>query len=131
MEQKNVSLKAKINFYVMTGLMTVMSFIMAPITSLAAKVNPNDALKKAGINTSSNVDAAGLYDDLNSIVFLIMAIGGIWTIACLVFAGMRLSAAQGNPQARTQGLIGIAMAALGLFVIVKAYDIAGWVASLG
>lgn len=131
MEQEKIKLLTKIRFYAMMGLVGFINFLTNPIATLAAGVKAKDALKDVGINTSTNVEAAGLYEDLNSIVYIIMAVGGIWTIACLIFAGMRLSAAQGNPQARTQGLIGIAMAALGLFIIVKAYDIAGIVASMG
>lgn len=136
MEQEKIKLLTKIRFYAMMGLVGFINFLTNPIATLAAGakakgVKAKDALGDVGINTSTNVEAAGLYEDLNSIVYIIMAVGGIWTIACLIFAGMRLSAAQGNPQARTQGLIGIAMAALGLFIIVKAYDIAGIVASMG
>lgn len=91
----------------------------------------NDAWKKAGITPDGNLKNSSIYSDLDSIIYLIMAVGGFWVIACLLFAGMKLSAAQGNPQARTQGFIGLAMAAIGLFIIVKSYDIAGWIAGFG
>lgn len=89
------------------------------------------AWKKAGITPKGDIKNSSIYTDLSNIVYLIMAVGGFWVIICLLFAGMRLSAAQGNPQARTQGFIGLAMSALGLFIIVKAYTIAGWVAGFG
>jgi hypothetical protein len=89
------------------------------------------AWKKAGITPSGDIKNSSIYGDLNNVVYLVMAVGGFWVLMCLIFAGMKLSAAQGNPQARTQGFIGLAMAGLGLFIIVKAYTIAGWIAGFG
>ncbi|WP_374717713.1 hypothetical protein [Neobacillus sp.] len=95
-------------------------------------IDPAEAAwKKAGITPDGKVSNNGIYKDLENIVYLTMAVGGFWVILCLLFAGMKLSAAQGNPQNRTQGFIGLAMASIGLFVIVKAYDIAGWIAGFG
>lgn len=107
------------------------AFIMAsPHFAFAA--DPSTAYTQAGIgNSSGDASSTSLYSSLKNIIYIIMAVGGFWVIACLLFAGMKLSASQGNPQARTAGFIGLAMACLGLFVIVKAYDIAGWVASFG
>jgi len=44
---------------------------------------------------------------------------------------MKLSGSQGNPQNRTQGFIGLAMAGIGVFVIVQAKVIAGYFAGFG
>ena len=91
----------------------------------------DDAWKKAGITPDGNIKNSSVYQDLDNLVYFVMAVGGFWVVICLLFAGMRLSAAQTNPQARTQGFIGLAMACIGLFIIVKAYDIAGWIAGFG
>ena len=56
---------------------------------------------------------------------------GIWVAACVVFAAIKLSGAQGkNPENRTQAMIGLACAAIGGFVMIKAYDIAAWVTTI-
>jgi hypothetical protein len=114
----------------------VKSFLsLAPLAVYAFLMfSPNSAdaaWKKAGITPTGDIKNSSIYGDLSNIVYFIMAVGGFWVLACLIFAGMRLSAAQGNPQARTQGFVGLAMSALGLFIIVKAYTIAGWVAGFG
>lgn len=90
------------------------------------------AWKKAGITPQGDLKNSKIYTDLANIVYMVTAVGGFWVILCLIFAGMKLSAAQGgNPQARTQGFIGILMAGLGVFIIVKAQTIAGWFAGFG
>lgn len=104
-------------------------FVLTPDYTLAA--NEQSSWTKAGIVKGSDITKSSIYSDMDNIIYFIMAVGGFWVIGCLLFAGMKLSAAQGNPQARTQGFIGLAMSALGMFVIVKAYDIAGWVAGFG
>nr|WP_214484571.1 hypothetical protein [Bacillus sp. SM2101] len=68
---------------------------------------------------------------MNTIIYLLMGAGGFWVIACLIFAGIKLSAAQSKPEARSQAFVGLAMAFVGGLVIVKAYDIAGWITGLG
>lgn len=83
-----------------------------------------------GVTESRNTENA-VYSDLNRLVNIVMAVGGFWVLACLIFAGIKLSGAQGNPQNRTQGFIGLAMAAVGGFVVVQARTIAGWVGGFG
>lgn len=83
-----------------------------------------------GVTESRNTENA-VYSDLNRLVNIVMAVGGFWVLACLIFAGIKLSGAQGNPQNRTQGFIGLAMAAVGGFVFVQARTIAGWVGGFG
>lgn len=100
-------------------------------TSIPAFAASPNSWSKAGITSGGSIKDSTIYNSLNDIVYLVMAVGGFWVIICLLFAGMKLSAAQGNPQARTQGFIGLAMAAIGLFIIVKSYTIAGWIAGFG
>lgn len=125
---KGKALLHKIKYFIITGTMAATCFILSPKLAFA---NQQDGWKKAGITPEGSLDNPALVKDLNSLVNLIMIIGGFWVISWLLFAGMRLASSQGNPQNRTQGFIGLAMAALGLFIIVKAYDIAGWVAGFG
>lgn len=83
-----------------------------------------------GVSNSSDTEDA-VYTDLNKLVNVVMAVGGFWILACLVFAGIKLSSAQGNPQARTQGFIGLGMAAVGGWIVVQARTIAGWIGGFG
>lgn len=90
------------------------------------------AWKKAGITPQGDLKNSKIYTDMNNIIYLITGIGAIWSLGCIIFAGMRLSAAQGgNPQARTQGIVGVLMAGVGIWVIVKASTIAGYFAGFG
>ncbi|KOO48193.1 hypothetical protein AMD01_05045 [Priestia koreensis] len=113
----------------------MMILVMAqPTTSLATGADESKkAWEKAGV-TTSNIDSkdSGVFKDLTKMTGFIMAIGAFWIIACIIFAGLKLSAAQGgNSQARTAGFIGLGMAFIGGFVVMKAYDIAGYVAGFG
>ncbi|MBU8908090.1 hypothetical protein KH400_15895 [Desertibacillus haloalkaliphilus] len=68
---------------------------------------------------------------MGNLVTVVQVLGGFWVVLCIMFAGMKLSAAQGsNPQARTAGFIGIAMAFIGGFVIIQAHSIAGYISAL-
>ncbi len=113
----------------------MMILVMAqPTTSLATNADDSKkAFEKAGV-TVSDIDSkdSGVFKDLKKMTGFIMALGGFWVVACLIFAGFKLAAAQGgNPQARTAGFVGLGMAFVGAFVIVKAYDIAGYAAGFG
>jgi hypothetical protein len=124
-------MKKKFKYKILFTLMSIVAFnffVFSPISALAVD---KEGWKKSGITSGGSLKDSTIYTDLENIVYFIMAIGGFWVIACLLFAGMKLSAAQGNPQARTQGFVGLAMSALGMFVIVKAWEIAGWVAGFG
>lgn len=119
--------------------------IISLVALTLAIVNPSNALanshdsssssdqwKKAGINPDNNIDSSGLFNDLDTLVGIVIAFGGFWIILCLIFAGIKLASAQGgNPQARTSGFVGIGMAFIGGWVIMKAYDIAGFIAGFG
>lgn len=122
---------------VLLGLFTVMvaAFMLfgsAGIVDPVFAADPiNDALKNSGVKTGTNVEASGLYDDFENIIVIVMTIGILWSLLCIIFGGMLLSGSGGNPQRRTTGIIAVLCSAAGIFVIYKAYDIAGWVASIG
>lgn len=76
-------------------------------------------------------DTATVQNSMNTLVKTLIGFGSIWVVACVVFAAIKLSGAQGkNPENRTQAMIGLACAAIGGFVMIKAYDIAAWVATI-
>lgn|SRR5690606_7849321 len=109
-------------------------FTLASVFTLGLLASPDEAYaawSKAGITPDGNIDNSGIYDDLSSLVTFVMALGGFWILACLIFAGAKLSSAQNNPQNRTAGFIGVGMAFIGGWIMMKAYDIAGWIAGFG
>lgn len=123
---KKFSVKKVLPLLAMAVAFTLL--VLTPDFALAA----GDGWKKAGITPQGDLKNSKIYTDLSNIVYMVSAVGGFWVILCLIFAGMKLSAAQGgNPQARTQGLVGILMAGVGVFIIVKATTIAGWFAGFG
>ncbi|MCM0005437.1 hypothetical protein P4J13_25750 [Bacillus anthracis] len=80
---------------------------------------------------TSGTDATTVQKSMNTLVTTLIGFGGIWVAACVVFAAIKLSGAQGkNPENRTQAMIGLACAAIGGFVMIKAYDIAAWVTKI-
>lgn len=104
---------------------------MSVALSLLAFTLIGGAWSKAGVTTNKSLDSAGIFKDLNSIVNLVIALGGFWVLIMLIIGGMLLSGSNGNPQRRTAGLVSLATSFGGGWVIIKAHDIAGWIASFG
>lgn len=97
---------------------------VGPMDSASAKT-PSDALKQS-IKTDGS-GTATMVSNLQNVVYAIAAVGGVIVIGSIVYSGIKLSLASGgNPQARTQAIIGICCAGAGAFVIYKATTIAGW-----
>ncbi|WP_404338036.1 hypothetical protein [Planococcus rifietoensis] len=95
----------------------------------SASANVSKALNQAGISDTGSTD--GLFDDLQKVVYLIMGLGGLWGVACIVVGAILLSGSAGNPQKRSAGMGALGFAIAGIFVIYKAYDIAGWATGIG
>lgn len=105
-------------------------FVLLQGSSLAsADVDPSAALKKSGISNTG--DMSGIFEDLNGVVFFVMALGGFWIVGMLVWGGMTLAGSGGNPQKRTEGFIKLSLVLVGAYIIFKAHDIAGWATGLG
>lgn len=102
---------------------------MSCVAHSHAYASVSGALRNAGINSSGNI-TNGLLPNLQKLVYIIMAIGGLWGVACLIVGGMLLAGSGPNPQKRTAGFFAICMAAVGIFVVYKAYDIASWAVGL-
>ncbi|MFC0273746.1 hypothetical protein ACFFIX_20375 [Metabacillus herbersteinensis] len=103
--------------------LTIVSYTVVPESA--------SAWSKAGITENSSIDNSGIYDDLDSIVTFIMILGGFWVLIMLIIGGMLLSGSNGNPQRRSAGLVSLASSFGGGWVIIKAYDIAGWISGFG
>lgn len=99
------------------------------LMATSASANVQGALRNAGINNQGSTD--GLFEDLQNVVYLIMGLGGLWGVACIVVGAILLSGSAGNPQKRATGMGALGFAIAGIFVIYKAYDIAGWATGIG
>lgn len=95
----------------------------------SASANVQGALRNAGIQNTGSTD--GLFNDLQNIVYLIMGLGGLWGVAFIVIGAVLLSGSAGNPQKRAGGISALGFAIAGIFIIYKAYDIAGWATGIG
>lgn len=108
---------------------SILTFLV--VTPYHASASVNDALKRVGITPNGDFGDSGVYDDLENMVYFVMALGGFWIIFCLIWGGMTLAGSGGNPQKRTEGFIKLALVAVGGWIILKSYDIAGFIAGLG
>ncbi|MBU7595920.1 hypothetical protein [Metabacillus halosaccharovorans] len=114
------------------GFMAAFALILMVFSPESASAATNsDAWSKAGISPNGNIKNNGVFEDLNTLVWLVMAVGGFWVILWIVIGGMLLSGSNGNPQRRTAGLVSLACSAGGGWVIYKCYDIAGYIAGFG
>ncbi|MCM3619703.1 hypothetical protein M3936_19215 [Sutcliffiella horikoshii] len=112
--------------------MSITSFLTFLVVSpYYASASVNDALTRVGINPNGDFNNSGVYEDLTSMVYFVMALGAFWIVFCLIWGGMTLAGSGGNPQKRTEGFIKLALVAVGGWIILKSYDIAGWIAGLG
>lgn len=91
-----------------------------------------DMLKKSGIVAKDLTgDSDSFFTSAKNVVYLIMGFGGLWCVGWIAIAGMLLGGSGSNPQKRSAGIGAVATAAVGAFIIYKAYDIAGWAINLG
>lgn len=128
--QKRGNFKTKLA----TATTTVAATSCLVHTSAFAAVDPASALQKGAGIKSVDIDGSGtdsLFDSLQQVVYLVMAVGGFWGILWIVIGGMMLAGSNSNPQKRSGGIAALCVAAIGLFVIYKSYDIAGWAVNLG
>ncbi|QHA38752.1 hypothetical protein D5E69_23260 (plasmid) [Rossellomorea marisflavi] len=122
-------------------IVTMATIAFLGISTLENVVNPQVAEASAGKAfkdgagiTSSKDSATATKDitkDLNKIVILVITIAGLWSILWLVIGGMMLQGSSGNPQKRSGAIGCLVCTGVGIVIIVKAYDIAGYMAGLG
>jgi FtsH-binding integral membrane protein len=76
-------------------------------------------------------DAEESYEYMNTILYISVGVGGFLVIFSIISAGIKLASAQNNPANRTQGIIGLAFALLGGYMVYKSVEIAGWFSGFG
>lgn len=100
-------------------------------TSVGDFLLAKGSFEKGLTGNTTDASAETVQNSMNTLVKTLIGFGGIWVVACVVFASIKLSGAQGkNPENRTQAMIGLACAAVGGFIMIKAYDIASWVTQI-
>lgn len=114
-----------------TVLMATLSFSFLVATN-SAFANESKALSNAGITKKSlDTGADSFFKSIEKIVYLVMTVGGMWAVIWIIIGGMLLSGSGSNAQKRTAGMGAIMVAAVGVYVIYKAYTIAGWAVNIG
>lgn len=114
----------------MTGALAMMN-VLAHAKVFAGESDAQDALIKGSGIVASDPTTGGLFTSLQKIVYLVMGVGGLWGVLWIVIGGMLLAGSGSNAQKRSGGMGALAVAAIGLFIIYKAYDIAGWAIKIG
>ncbi|PFM34562.1 hypothetical protein [Bacillus cereus] len=100
-------------------------------TSVGDFLLAKNSFEKGLTGNTTDTSAETVQNSMNTLVKTLIGFGGIWVVACVVFASIKLSGAQGkNPENRTQAMVGLACAAVGGFIMIKAYDIASWVTQI-
>ena len=123
----------KTSFGVKLASMGASAFTLAVVAHSSAFAAQQNMLDKTGIKpTDLTGDGAGsFFSSMKNIVYMIMGLGGLWCVAWIAIAGMLLGGSGSNPQRRNAGIAAIATAAVGVFVVYKSYDIAGWAVNIG
>lgn len=107
----------------------LLSAAFAPVAFATNSVEKG--LNNAKVSSNTTISTSGLFDDLNAGLVIVIGIAALWTIACIIFAAMKLSSSGGNPQKRNEGIVGLALAGLGGWAIYNSYDIYGWFSGIG
>ncbi|MFL0365235.1 hypothetical protein ACH0BF_19715 [Pseudobacillus sp. 179-B 2D1 NHS] len=85
----------------------------------------------ASASLSKAVDSSNFFNSMNFGLGIILGLAGFVVVGSIIFAGVKLASAQGNPQARTQGFIGLAVAFIGGWIVYRCLYMAGWIAGFG
>lgn len=136
-EKKSIfsTLKGKVSALTMTVGVSCMAMALPAFAEEAEKKDKaKEALENAGISTGSSItditNENSLMSSMQDLVYIIMGIGALWAVAWIIIGGMLLSGSGSNPQKRSGGLVAIAVACVGVYVIYKSYTIAAWAAAL-
>ena len=131
--KSNAKKSSKLKAFTSTAVMGASVFLIQAHAFAEETKDAKSALSKAGITgkTVEGTEAGTMFSSFQSLIYIAMGIGGLWSVLWIVIGAMTLSGSNGNPQKRGLGIAALCTAAIGLFVIYKAWDIAGWAISLG
>lgn len=103
----------------------ILMWYTPPAEAAFSKITVNG--KSVTATTTDN----GLFQDMNLLLTTVLFVAGFVVVVSIIYAGVMLSTAQGSPQRRTQGFIGLGMSFLGGWVVYKCLTIAGWISGFG
>ncbi|MBO8172382.1 MAG: hypothetical protein H0Z33_10865 [Bacillaceae bacterium] len=98
--------------------------LVLPVSGLAAG---EDELKN--VLGERDIDKDKIYGDIQQIIYFIYGISGLVILTSVIVSSVLLSTSGSNPHKRAAGFGALGMAALGGYVLVKAFDIAAFLST--
>ena len=125
---------SKINKTFLIKTLLVASMLLIGFTFFGvtpeASASVTGAMSKAGITAGSG-SGDGFISEGKTWIYFLMAIGGLVIVGCLIIAAIKFAASSGNAQKRTEAMWWIAGCFVGIYIVYKAFNLAGWAVSLG
>jgi len=122
--KNSVTVKAALLFGI--ALVSFLFFYDTP----EAAASVQDAINKAGLSSGAN-QADGLLKEGKSLVYTIMAAGGLIIVGCLIIAAVKFAGSSGNSQKRSEAIMWIVGCFIGVYIVYKAFDLASWAINIG
>ena len=95
-----------------------------------ASASVQDAINKAGLNNTGGTED-GLLSEGKTLIYFMMAAGGLIIVGCLIMAAVKFAASSGNAQKRTDSIWWILGCFVGVWIVYKAFELAGWAINIG
>ena len=121
---KSILIKASVLACVLLLSFTVLGFFPEASASVSS------AMKNAGISAGKG-SGDGFLAEGKTFVYFLMAVGGLIIVGCIIIAAVKFAGSSGNAQKRTDAMWWIAGCFIGIYIVYKAFDLAGWAISLG
>ncbi len=112
--------------FMITGFLLLIYAVMALSQPVLAAEGPNDLQDVLG---EKEIDKQKIYGDIKQIIYFIYGIGGLVVLSSVIVSAVLLSTSGSNPHKRGAGFGALGMAALGGYVLVKAFDIAAFLST--
>ncbi|RKJ74890.1 hypothetical protein D7X33_18970 [Butyricicoccus sp. 1XD8-22] len=131
---KNVSniLKLKNSFSVKAALVFSIALISLFLfyDTPEASASVQDAITKAGLTTGGGEEES-LLGEGKALIYFLMAAGGLIIVGCLIVAAVKFAGSSGNSQKRSEAIMWIVGCFIGVWIVYKAFDLAGWAVNIG
>lgn len=130
--EKKTSLGGKTLILLSALFLSLMAFYGAGIgvDNAYAADTVQDAINKAGLSSSA-AEEDGLLDEGKALIYTLMAFGGLVIVGCLIIAAVKFAGSSGNSQKRSEAIMWIVGCFIGVWIVYKAFDLAGWAVNIG
>lgn len=123
------------------GITLISSMVLFHSPDLAFAENPkviassnpssvSDAINKAGL-TSDGKEGDGILTEGKTLIYFLMALGGLIIVGCLIMAAVKFAASSGNSSKRSESIMWIVGCFIGVWIVYKAFELAGWAINIG